>query len=154
MRTTIKALAIAVVALVAVQASSHAWGSAGLSKYLAEGGVIDFNSPTPPPVPEFLGLMIHGMNGMFVIPIVGLVLAIVALVSRIKGAAPRALILLGLIALQVTFGLLGHDMTFFALLHGINAILIAATGVMIAFWAGRSRAQAGAEAAQRSAAHV
>ncbi|WP_051215074.1 hypothetical protein [Granulicoccus phenolivorans] len=154
MRTAIKTLAIIVVALVAVQASMHAWGSAGLEQYLAAGGVVDFNSPTPLPVVEYTGLIIHGMNGMYVIPLVVLVLTIVSLISRIRGAAPRAFILLGLVVLQVTFGLLGHVITVFALLHGINAILIATTAVITARWASKPGTQATAQAPQRTAAHV
>ncbi len=95
------------------------------------------------------------MNGMYVIPLVVLVLTIVSLISRIRGgAAPRAFILLGLVVLQVTFGLLGHVITVFALLHGINAILIATTAVITARWASKPGTQATAQAPQRTAAHV
>ena len=79
MHMAYKVLAFLIVGLVAVQAAAHAWASSGLVKYLAQGGTIDFESTEAPPVPEFLGLMIHGMNGMFVIPIVAIVLLIVAL---------------------------------------------------------------------------
>ena len=79
MHMAYKVLAFLIVGLVAVQAAAHAWASSGLVKYLAQGGTIDFESTEAPPVPEFLGLMIHGMNGMFVIPIVAIVLLIDAM---------------------------------------------------------------------------
>ena len=124
-----KVLAFLIVGLVAVQAAAHAWASSGLVKYLAQGGTIDFESTEAPPVPEFLGLMIHGMNGMFVIPIVAIVLLIVALVTKSSRAIIWAGVVVGLVALQVTLGLLGHETTALAFLHGLNAIVLAGTAL-------------------------
>lgn len=129
MHMAYKVLAFLVVGLVAVQAAAHAWASSGLVKYLAQGGTIDFESTEAPPVPEFLGLMIHGMNGMFVIPIVAIVLLIVALVTKSSRAIIWAGVVVGLVALQVTLGLLGHETTALAFLHGLNAIVLAGTAL-------------------------
>ena len=129
MHTAYKVLAFLIVGLVAVQAAAHAWASSGLVKYLAQGGTIDFESTEAPPVPEFLGLMIHGMNGMFVIPIVAIVLLIVALVTKSSRAIIWAGVVVGLVALQVTLGLLGHETTALAFLHGLNAIVLAGTAL-------------------------
>ena len=41
MLKTYRFLAYLICALVGVQAASHAWGSAGIGKYVADGGVID-----------------------------------------------------------------------------------------------------------------
>ena len=129
MHMAYKVLAFLIVGLVAVQAAAHAWASSGLVKYLAQGGTIDFESTEAPPVPEFLGLMIHGMNGMFVIPIVAIVLLIVALVTKSSRAIIWAGVVVGLVALQVTLGLLGHETTALAFLHGLNAIVLAGTAL-------------------------
>ena len=129
MHMAYKVLAFLIVGLVAVLAAAHAWASSGLVKYLAQGGTIDFESTEAPPVPEFLGLMIHGMNGMFVIPIVAIVLLIVALVTKSSRAIIWAGVVVGLVALQVTLGLLGHETTALAFLHGLNAIVLAGTAL-------------------------
>ncbi|MDI9629558.1 MAG: hypothetical protein QM286_13635 [Acidobacteriota bacterium] len=129
MHAAYKVLAFLIVALVAVQAAAHAWASSGLVKYLAQGGTIDFESTEAPPVPEFLGLMIHGMNGMFVIPAVAIGLLILALLTKSSHAIIWAGAVGGLVALQVTFGLLGHETSAFALLHGLNAIVLAGTAL-------------------------
>ena len=129
MHMAYKVLAFLIVGLVAVQAAAHAWASSGLVKYLAQGGTIDFESTEAPPVPEFLGLMIHGMNGMFVIPIVAIVLLIVALVTKSSRAIIWAGVVVALVALQVTLGLLGHETTALAFLHGLNAIVLAGTAL-------------------------
>lgn len=68
MQTLYRVLAFVVVGLVAVQAASHAWGSAGLVKYLSEGGTLDMDAMTP--FTEVAGYVIHAMNGMYVIPAV------------------------------------------------------------------------------------
>lgn len=139
MRTTYRALAYAICALVALQAASHAWASSGLVKYLSEGGVIDFTSDSPPPVPEFLGLMIHGMNGMYVIPLVALVLLAVAFASRIQGAVAGAAVVVVLVAVQVTLGFLGHGISALAFLHGVNALLLFAAALLAGRLAGTPR---------------
>ena len=129
MHMAYKVLAFLIVGLVAVQAAAHAWASSGLVKYLAQGGTIDFESTEAPPVPEFLGVMIHGLNGMVVIPIVAIVLLIVALVTKSSRAIIWAGVVVGLVALQVTLGLLGHETTALAFLHGLNAIVLAGTAL-------------------------
>ncbi|REJ05014.1 hypothetical protein DY023_12275 [Microbacterium bovistercoris] len=148
MRTTYKVLAYTILVLVAVQAAMHAWASAGLVAFLAGGGTIDFTSDAPPAVPEFLGIIVHGMNGMYVIPIVAIVLLIISFFAKIPGGTRRAAIVLGLVALQVTLGILAHSLSSLALLHGANAILLAS----FAFFAGwRVSHPAKAPAAQQPA---
>lgn len=127
MRTTYRVLAYVICGLVAVQAAMHAWASAGINAYIIGGGVIDVTSDAPPPVPEFAGIIIHAMNGMYVIPLVALVLLIVSFFTKVRRAVLFGAIVLALVVLQVTLGLFGHDITFLALLHGINALLLFGT---------------------------
>lgn len=122
MRLTYRVLAFIICGLVMLQAASHAWSSAGVGKFLEEGGT--FDPSTPPNFPEAVGFMIHGMNGMYVIPIVAVVLLIVAFLARIPRGVMWAVIVLALVALQVTLGLFGHEMTALAFLHGLNALLL------------------------------
>ncbi|HWO51546.1 MAG TPA: hypothetical protein VNN23_08115 [Ornithinibacter sp.] len=129
MRTTYRVLAVLVCALVALQAAFHVWGTAGMGVWIDEGGVLDKATGEAigageRPWPELTGLLLHGMSGMFVIPLVALGLVVVALVARFPGAVPRALLVLALVVAQVTLGLLGHTYPQLAFLHGINALLL------------------------------
>ncbi|WCM56485.1 hypothetical protein [Microbacterium sp. EF45047] len=137
MRTAYRVLAYLVCALVAVQAASHAWASAGLAAYIFGGGTIDPSAAAPPPVPEFLGLMIHGMNGMYVIPLVSIVLLILSFFVKAPKAVAFAVAIVLLVGLQVTLGILGHGLTFLALLHGLNALVLFGTALTAGTVVGR-----------------
>lgn len=132
MRIAYQVLAFIVCALVAVQAATHAWASAGIGAFILGGGVIDLTSDAPPPFPEFAGIIIHGMNGMYVIPLVALVLLVVSFFAKVRHGILFAAIVFVLVIVQVTLGLLSHDVTSLALLHGANAILLFG----VAFWSG------------------
>ena len=126
MLKTYRFLAYLICALVGVQAASHAWGSAGIGKYVADGGVVDKAAMAEggADFPEILGLIIHGMNGMMFIPFVTLVFVVVAALTKVPAAIRRAAVVAALVALQVTLGLFGHGITLLALLHGFNALVL------------------------------
>ncbi|MGI5952425.1 MAG: hypothetical protein ACOX61_11365 [Brooklawnia sp.] len=130
MQTLYRVLAFVVVGLVAVQAASHAWGSAGLVKYLSEGGTLDMDAMTP--FTEVAGYVIHAMNGMYVIPAVAVILLTVAFISRNSVAIIWAAVVAVLVVLLVAFGLLGHETTAFAFLHGITAVALAGAALVAA----------------------
>lgn len=124
MRAAFRILAYVICGLVALQSAMHAWASAGLAKYIGGGGTLDMNSDAPPPIPEFTGLIVHAMNGMYVIPLVALALLVVAFMIKTPGAVRMAAIVLVLVVVQVVLGFLGHEMTSMALLHGLNALAL------------------------------
>ena len=62
------------------------------------------------------GIIIHGMNGSMVIPAVALALLLVSFFTRVRGAAMRAAIVLGVVALQITLGFAAHGFAFLAIL--------------------------------------
>lgn len=136
---TYRVLAYVICALVAVQAAMHAWASAGISAFIMSGGSFDMNSDAPPPVPEFLGIIVHGMNGMYVVPLVAIVLLIVAFLAKTPRAVAFAATIVVLVALQITLGLMAHGLTFLALLHGLNALAIFGTALVAARSVGRVR---------------
>ncbi|MGA4508156.1 hypothetical protein ACQB6R_03885 [Propionibacteriaceae bacterium G1746] len=138
MRSAYKYLAYLVCVLVMVQASSHAFASAGIAKFLENGGTIDVNSTELPDFPEAVGLMIHGINGMMVIPLVALVLLVVSFLTRTRGAVVRAAVVFVLVVVQVTLGLGGHSITVLALLHGINALLVFGAAFVAARFMGKA----------------
>lgn len=136
-----------IAALVAVQAASHAWMSAGIGQFVMNGGVIDKSmmeqQSGPPPFPEVLGAMIHGMNGTMVIPIVALAGLIVAIVSKQGKVVRLAVVVIVLVALQVLLGILAFSASAFALLHGLNAMLLFAAALLGAHAAKRGAVDQG-----------
>ena len=152
MRITYRILSFTICALVALQAASHAWASAGLGLYIAEGGVVDASAQEgPPPFPEVMGFMIHGMNGMFVIPALALILLIVSFFVKVRHAVTFAAGVLVLVVLQVTLGLLGHGIPLLGFLHGINALLLFTTALLAGLNASKGRVIAKADAATPAA---
>ena len=80
MRTAYKVLAYLVAAEVAVQAMFAVWGVAGLSNWVDGGGVFDkaviegAAEGGAMPFSEILGIILHGINGTVVIPVIALAL--------------------------------------------------------------------------------
>ncbi len=131
MKTTYKALAHLVAGLVFLQAASMVFAIAGLGKWVSEGGVLDEAAMESEDTlfPEIVGFMIHGMNGMMLIPLVSLILLIVSFFARIPGGVKFAAIVVGLVVLQVALGLMGHGVPALGALHGINALILLLTAV-------------------------
>lgn len=121
-------LAFVVCGLVAVQAAVAVWGESGMLLWVSrDGGVIDqatMEASGPPPFPEALGFMIHGMNGMMVIPLVALALLIIAFLAKLPRGVPWAVAVLLLVALQVALGIAGHSISIAGFAHGLNALVL------------------------------
>ena len=137
MTKTFRVLAFLVAGLVVVQAAVMVWGIAGLGIWLdKEGGELtsqtfeDAFENGDSPFPEFLGLQLHGMNGMMLIPLVALILLIVGLIAKFPGAKKYGAAVFVLVILQVALGLFGHENAIFGMLHGINALLLFGTALM------------------------
>lgn len=125
MVTTYRAIAWLICLLVAVQAGMHAWGSAGMGLWVQNGGVLDKAAMEgEPPFPEVMGLIVHGINGMMVIPAVAVLLLLVSFFAKFPRAVLWAVGVAALVALQVTLGLYGHGAPVLGLLHGMNALLL------------------------------
>jgi hypothetical protein len=130
MRTAYKVLAYLVAAEVAVQAMVMVWAIAGLSKWVDGGGVFDKSviegsiEGGAMPFPEVFGILVHGINGMFVVPGIALLLLIVSLFTKVRGAIKWALIVFVLVVAQGQIGFLGHEFPLAGLLHGLNALAL------------------------------
>jgi hypothetical protein len=126
MKSVYKVLAYLVAIEVAVQAAVMVWGDAGLGKWIGEGGVVDktLAESGEAPFPEFVGLIIHGINGMIVIPVVALLLLISSFFAKVPGAVKAAGLVLLLVVLQVTFGIVGHSIPLVGAVHGLNALAL------------------------------
>ncbi len=92
MRTAYKVLAYLVAAEVAVQAMVMVWAIAGLGKWVDGGGVFDKAviegsiETGATPFPEVFGILIHGINGTFVVPGIALLLLIASFFTKVRGA--------------------------------------------------------------------
>jgi hypothetical protein len=138
MRTTYKVLAYLVAAEVAVQAMVMVWAIAGLGKWVDGGGVFDKSviegsiETGAMPFPEVFGILVHGINGTFVVPGIALLL-IVSFFTKVRGAIKWALIVFALVVVQGQLGFLGHDFPLGGALHGLNALALFG----VALYAGR-----------------
>jgi hypothetical protein len=126
MRTAYKALAYLVAAEVAVQAMVMVWAIAGLGKWVDGGGVFDKSviESQATPFPEVAGIIVHGINGTFVVPGIALVLLIVSFFIKVRGAITWAVLVFVLVVAQGQIGFLGHEFPLAGALHGLNALAL------------------------------
>ncbi|MEU5156828.1 hypothetical protein [Glycomyces sp. NPDC021274] len=139
MRVVYRILAYVIAAEVALQAAFMAYAIAGLYIWVQDGGVLDSAVLESEDVPfdEAVGFMLHGINGMMIIPVLALLLLIVSFFAKIKGGIRFAVILLLWVALQIFLGLFGHEAAIFGLFHGIVAFAVYGTAFMAGFRAKR-----------------
>ena len=115
MRTAYKVLAYLVAAEVAVQAMVMVWAIAGLGVWVDSGGVFDKSviegsiGSGAMPFPEVFGILVHGINGTFVVPGIALALLIVSFFTKVRGAIKWAAIVFVLVVAQGQIGFLGHE---------------------------------------------
>ena len=132
MRTAYRVLAYIIAAEVAIQAAMMAFAVAGLGIWVdKDGGVLD--KATFEAEPDFtgaVGFMIHGMNGMMIIPLIALIFLIVSFFAKVPGGIARAATVFALVVLQVLLGLFGHESAYIGLLHGLNALAVFGSSVM------------------------
>jgi hypothetical protein len=150
MKTVYRVLAYLVAAEVVVQAMAIVYAIFGLGKWVDGGGVLDKSvmEGEGSPFPEISGLVLHGMNGMIVVPSIALILLICSFFTGIPRAARWAGLVLLLVVIQVNLGFAGHEMPAIGALHGLNALALFTTAL---YTARRARVPAAAPAAPADA---
>lgn len=136
MRKTYRVLGYLIAAEVVVQAMAIAYALAGLTYWVSEdGGVLNKQviESDETPFTEVIGFIIHGMNGMMIIPLLALLFLIVSFFAKVPGGSRRAGAVLGLVVLQVVLGITSHSLPFAAALHALNAFAI----LVVAFTSAR-----------------
>lgn len=127
MRTAYKVFAWLVALGVVVQAASMVWAVAGLGIWVdKDGGVLDkaaFESEETL-FPEVAGFMIHGMNGMMIIPALAVIFLIVSFFAKVPGGIAWAAYVLLAVVVQVALGIYGHEGAIWGMLHGVNAMIL------------------------------
>ena len=133
MKTVYRVFAWLIAAEVVVQAAAMVYAIAGLGIWVdRDGGVLDkaaFESEESL-FPEMIGFLVHGMNGMMVIPLLALLFLIVSFFAKVPGGVKWAALVFLAVIVQVTLGLFGHEAAIFGLLHGMNALLLFSLAVM------------------------
>lgn len=127
MRSAYKFLAFGIAGLVALQAAFMVFAIAGLGIWIEEGNSLTKSAMESEKGPDFtgaVGFMLHGMNGMMLIPLVALVLLIISFFAKVPGGTKWAGLTLLFVVLQVALGLFGHANAYIGALHGINALIL------------------------------
>jgi heme A synthase len=134
MRKVYSAIGWIIAGGVVVQAASIAFGFGGMVHYVQDGGVIDkaIIESHQATFTGDLGFPVHGIVGGTVIPLAALALLIVAFFVKARGARLWAVIVLALVALQITLGYSITDMPYLGLIHGANALAVLLAAVYAA----------------------
>ena len=134
MRKAYQVLAGLIALEVVVQAAAIAYAVAGLGTWVDQGGTLDkaaFESEDLA-FTGFGGFILHGINGMMIVPALGLALLVVSFFAKVPGGVKWAAITLLLVVLQVTLGIFGHETPYAGMLHGVNALALFATAAYTA----------------------
>ena len=127
MKKAFRILNYVISAEVLIQAAMIAWAVFGLSKYIDDGHVVNkdkIDGDTTLFDGEY-GFAIHAINGMALIPLLGLALLIVAFLAKIPGGVRFAAILFVLILVQAyLLPALAEGAPFVGMLHGAVALII------------------------------
>lgn len=144
MRSTYRTLAYLIATVVAVQAASVALAFFMIIVEVEDVGAItssyDYESNA--------GVLIH-RYGAGVITLAAIALLVVAFLTKVDGAVRRAVIVLGLVVLQIALVIAAFSTPWAGALHGANAIAMFAA----AAWAGHA-VMRGAETSERTTASV
>ena len=125
MRQTYRVLASLIALGVLVQAAAVAYGWFQVISDVGGGAVFDENA-------EFnAGHIVHWVNGMFVMPLLGLVLLGVSFAAArsVPQARKWAGIVFGLIVVQVALAFVAFGAPIVGALHGMNALLVLGSAV-------------------------
>jgi heme A synthase len=155
MRNAYRGLAFAIAALVALQAAFIAFALSGLVAWVQEGGTLDastFTEGSDVEVGGSTGFMLHALTGMFLIPLLALVLLIISFFAKIPGGVKWAAIVFGVVVLQYALALLTRTTgtPFLGALHGLNALILFGVAVTTAMRV-RTRATRSVDATSVSA---
>jgi hypothetical protein len=130
MKQVYRVLAFLVAAGVAIQAASIAYAMFGLIKWVEGGGTLDQSTELTPALGGYTGFSWHATAGIFILPVVSLLLLIISFFAKVPGGIKWALIVFGVAVLQVALGLFSHSIAGVGWLHGINALALFGTAVM------------------------
>jgi hypothetical protein len=120
-------LAVIIAAEVVIQAMFIVFAVAGERGYINDGGTIDKAAIEDEDLSftGVAGFMVHGINGMMIIPLLGIALLVISFFAKFDGAVKWAGIVLASIVVQVLAGLFAPDAPYIGMIHGLNAFILA-----------------------------
>jgi len=127
MRSAYKYLALAIDALILLQAATMAWAVFGLSSWIEDGNTLTkakLESRDGFLFTEERGFMIHGISGQLLIPLIGLILLVISFFAKVPEGPKWAGMLFGGIVLQVVLGMTAHAVPALGFIHGFWALLL------------------------------
>jgi hypothetical protein len=127
MRSTYRVLGYLIAIEVVIQAAAIAYAMFGVSKFVEDGGTVDkaLVESDEMAFDEIVGFIVHGINGMNVIPLLAILMLIVSFFAKVPNGVVLALVVVLVTAIQVFLGIFGHDVTLLGVLHGLNAFILA-----------------------------
>jgi len=125
-------LAIAIPVLVGVQAAVIAFGQFGIESWVGDGHSYTEQAQESGDATGALGIDLHGVIGMSVIPLVAIALLVVAFLVRQPGAVRWAAIVLLDVVVQVGLAVVAGSVPALGLLHGLNAFVLFGLAMMAA----------------------
>jgi hypothetical protein len=132
MRSVYRVFAYVIALEVVIQAAAISFGFFGLVKWVDDGATLNKatmeNEDTT--FNGLAGLVIHGMNGMMVIPLLALVFLVVSFFAKIPGGVTWAALVFLAVVVQVALGLFAHALVGLGILHGANALVLFGLAVM------------------------
>ena len=132
MRSAYRVLASLLALEVIIQAAAVVYGIFGLANYVDDGHTItaqDFEENSDLSFSGLGGLILHGMNGMMIIPLIALLLLIVSFFAKVKGGIVTAAALVLLVVAADRARHRAHSIEQLGPLHGVNAFLILAGAI-------------------------
>jgi hypothetical protein len=134
MRNAYRIIAIIIAIEVVIQAMAMVFAISGLEIWVDDGNTFDKATAEDDSVTftGVAGFIIHGINGMILIPLLGLILLIVSFFAKVPGGVKWAAIVFGAIVLQVFLGIFGHESAYVGMLHGLNAFIVLGSAGMAA----------------------
>jgi hypothetical protein len=132
MRGAYRILAIAIPVLVGIQAAVIALGQFGIESWVGDGHAYTERVSDNGDATGALGIALHGVIGMMVIPVVALALLVVAFLVRVPGAVRWAALVLLDVVVQVLLAMAAGSVPAIGLLHGLNAFLLFGLAMMAA----------------------
>jgi hypothetical protein len=136
MKKTYQIFAFLIALEVVVQATAIAWAFFGFGNWIDEGNTFSKAQLDCQDCPwNFTaerGFMIHGLNGMLIIPVLALIFLIISFFAKVPKGIHWALAVFVLVMVQSQLlPMLARDVSSaFGALHGLNALVLFGTAVM------------------------
>ena len=131
MRGAYRVLASLLALEVIIQAAAVVYGVFGLANYVDDGHTItaqDFEENSDLSFSGLGGLILHGMNGMMIIPLIALLLLIVSFFAKVPGGSKWAGFVLLDVVVQIALAFVSFGAPIVGILHGVNALFLAWLG--------------------------